>query len=433
MRPASRSLLVVLALLVTGCDEPDATSLRATPLGAEPSSPSSLTPAPSPIVNGTDVGTCGYASVGAYGYDPVNTACSLVLVAPDVILTAAHCLAATGSPTEVHFGERYDQPAKVVPVESCASHPQYDGAWADIAVCVLAEPVEDIAITPILAGCELDLMVPGTPLEVVGFGASSALYDPELPPDFPFEVGGVGFKRKTLQTLEAIFLDVGQVWMLGDPDLLNSACFGDSGGPVFVTLPEGETRVVGLGQQIHPENPNPDPCGYGIVYQLVTPHIAWLEATTGRDLTPCWSGEAWTPGPSCQGFARQPELEVGTWASGCIGGGLGGVPQPQCEAMAGEDDTSSSDTGESEGTSETESGAETSETEGTSESGSEGTSDDELGDELGTGPSESGTDAGIDWEPDGRGCDCRASGGASGPLGLLALALLGLARRREPR
>lgn len=428
-RPALLASLVLLALPACDAAEPEDTQLRALPPGAGSHAIDELAPEPSSVVNGTDVGTCGYASVGGYGYDPFSLTCTVVLVAPDVVLTAAHCLAAV-EPTEIHFGEQYDMPSKVVPVESCEAHPQYDGSWADIAVCVLAEPVEDIAVTPILAGCELDLIGPGVPLEVVGFGASSAIYDENLPPDFPYQVDGVGTKRKTTQAFDDILFDVGQLWMLGDPRMNNSSCFGDSGGPVFARLPDGATRVAGLGQQIHPENPNLDPCGYGIVYQLVTPHIQWLEATSGRDLTPCWTGEAWTPGPTCGPFARDPELEVGTWASGCLGGGIEDVATLQCASTPGDetgDETDTTSEGESSTSGESESES-SSEGESTS---SEGDSGDELADEVG---SESGP--GIDWDPDGRGCACRAEpgpGDARGSLGLLALALLALARRRRIR
>ena len=88
------ALLASIVLLTsTACDAPegDASQLRAQPQGAEPQGGDELLPPPSEIVNGTDVGTCGYASVGGYGYDAFSLACTVVLVAPDVILTAAHC------------------------------------------------------------------------------------------------------------------------------------------------------------------------------------------------------------------------------------------------------------------------------------------------------------------------------------------------------
>jgi MYXO-CTERM domain-containing protein len=437
MKSAAGSSVVVLlvAAAVSGCDAPsrDDTGGVDPGYGAPTTPRSKALPGKVSIVNGSEVGECGYPSVGSYGYDAQNIACSLVLVAPDVVVTAAHCLEAV-MPTEVHFGERHDTPAKVVPVEKCVAHPEYDGDWADIGLCVLAEPVEDIAVTPLLAGCEVDALVPGVPLEVVGFGASMAFFDPAIRPDGDWVTEGAGIKRRTSQAFDLLDLAFGQIWMLGDPELQNSSCFGDSGGPVFARLPDGSTRVVGVGQYLHPNNPDifESPCGYGIVYQLVTPHLGWLEATSERDLTPCWTGEAWLGDGACGGFAWQPEQETGTWEEGCVGGGIEDVALLQCTPNPDSgDDGDTSDDGADDSTDDGASDGST----GGDEAGSSDGAESDDGDDVGADSTSGTGDAQIDGEGESDGCACRVQQSPAAPRGwlfsLIGLGVLGLRSRRR--
>lgn len=413
--------------------------------GSAQAAPPELAPKPAGIVNGTDVGECGYAAVGSYGHTEgeERVACSLTLIAPDVVLTAAHCLDATGTPPEVRFGETFLDAPRSVPVDFCMAHPGWDGDWGDIGFCVLAEPVLDIPIIPMATGCELEDAVPGAEIEVVGFGVSSAVYDPNLPPEFPYDTEGAGIKRKTPQTLEALVMPSSQIWMLGDPQLNNSSCFGDSGGPVVLHLADGQARVLGVGQMIHPDNPNFDePCGYGIIYQAAWPHLSWLESMSGRDLTPCWTGGTWDPGPGCGGFALNPELEVGTWGEGCVGGGSISPAGPTCEADPGGTTTTTTEGGETTTTTE---GGETTTTEGgdttttgggttTSGETTTTTGDDEVGGDESAG---TGSDPGQ-WVPDSSGCGCAAgepdsSRPGRGWSGLGVLLVLGAAASRRQR
>ena len=379
-------------------------------------------PANQAIVNGMEVETCGYASAGSYG-DPAYSdamACSLVLVAPDVVLTAAHCLAAA-VPEEVRFGESFDQPERMVPVNFCLAHPEYDGFWADIAFCVLSEDVTDIPITPILSPCEQDIwLTPGAVLDLVGFGATSAEVDDDLVAE------GAGIKRTTPNVVEEIFEDIGELWLLGEQN--NSACFGDSGGPAFVPVADGQVRVAGVGQKIHPEVPNPqDPCGYGIVYQLVAPHVGWLEANSGRDLTPCTNGEQWLGGPACGGFAVTPELAVGSWPANCGAGTSGPVANPGCATDGGGDD-GNDDGNDDDGD------------DGSGPlldlpAGDDGDDDPGEADDASNDDDAPDTDpSSVNWVPERSGCFCsaRPSGSPLSPLfPLLALPLLARIRRSE--
>src|SRR5690349_24291226 len=114
--------------------------------------------------------------VGIYGGGPVQACgwpttvyvndCTGTLVHPSVVVLAAHCIYYGGQPSEVVFGEDFNQPARSVPVDSCAAHHDWteegfgDNA-ADIATCRLSAPVDDIPVVPILMGCETDALQVG--------------------------------------------------------------------------------------------------------------------------------------------------------------------------------------------------------------------------------------------------------------------------------
>ena len=87
---------------------------------------------PQAIVNGVEVGTCGYPTAVGIGWSETEVRCSAVLVAPDVILTAAHCLDGFADPETAHFGEDFANPARVVPIQSCQIHPSWDGENPDV-------------------------------------------------------------------------------------------------------------------------------------------------------------------------------------------------------------------------------------------------------------------------------------------------------------
>ena len=282
---------------------------------------------PQSIFGGVDAGTCDFPSaVAMLDRDTGQFFCTGTLIHPQVVIFAAHCMDPSISwaiPGSVMFGEDVAAPVRQVPVVSCQTHPQWDSGATifDLAACTLADPVHGVPRVPLIMGCEVDQLQPGTQLVITGFGANSALLDPE---GNPLPTGG-GIKRFTSQTLTDVVPDANELIMLG-PD--KGGCFGDSGGPAFARLSDGTWRVLGAASTLHPDALPDDQgeiCGLGTVYEIFWTQMAWLEGFAGLDLTPCHDAAGtWAPTAACGGFPTDLSDPDATWGDGCSTAALSG-------------------------------------------------------------------------------------------------------------
>jgi hypothetical protein len=368
-------------------------------------------PPPSTVVGGTDCTTCEFPTsvfIGSGG----GFNCTASLVHPRVIVTANHCL---GGLSMAGFGESAYDPAYTVGIDYCDGHD-----WFDLAYCVLSEDAPEVAIVPVIMGCEAEELVSGKEVFIAGFGQS----------DEQSGSGG-GTKRWTTNTIDYVDYDYGSIYFNGSG---TGSCYGDSGGPAYFQLSDGTWRVIAAVQGPHPEAP-PLGCGHGGTYTLIHSEMDWIESGSGYDITPCFDADGtWNPGEGCTGFPTELRGFAGAWGQLCEGALMSGASE-MCGQGIGDPDPPGSETGsgsESGGTPPGDDGSpppsdggDGSTSTPSGESSDEGDADDDDPDQNGSGPQSL---------PPGYG---RTSGIAAcrvgAPSNLLLLLLLLMVRRSAPR
>lgn len=160
--------------------------------------------------------------------------CSGTLIAPRIVLTAAHCVTDAAFPDqlEVLFGSSVSAPeAWILRVSHAELHPTYRqrGVGLDLALLVLEDAVDPGSVPPLSLDLQQRISVTaGAVVTVVGFGQADALN--AVP----------GHKRSGTARVAAV---QDQSFRIVKAPALT--CHGDSGGPALMEA-EGQERVVGI-------------------------------------------------------------------------------------------------------------------------------------------------------------------------------------------
>ncbi|GGH13880.1 hypothetical protein GCM10007036_12780 [Alsobacter metallidurans] len=190
--------------------------------------------------------------------------CSAAVVAPDVVLTAAHCVA--GKEIRVMIRDAANAPVLLAPL-GVAVHPQYDkgGAQArrrsiDLALVRLPAPLPS-GFLPATLG-ENGRPAAGESWTVAGYGLGEE-GDPRT---------GGQFRAAALPVIEPYGPSTILVWLRSSTPG-RGACTGDSGGPIFA--PDGSLGAI----TAWAEGAGKARCGALTQGVLVAPQRAWIGKT----------------------------------------------------------------------------------------------------------------------------------------------------------
>jgi uncharacterized protein (TIGR03382 family) len=281
------------------------------------------------VVGGEEVSECQWPTSLDLG------GCTATLVHPKVITYAAHCNSSWGS---VMFGEKRGQ-GKKVSIQSCKTNPKFTGNnfedGVDFAYCVLAEEVTDVPITPIAQGCELAAVKPGAEVWIVGFGNTQG----------GNQGVGQGTKREVQIEINQLTND-GRINVGGGGQ---GGCHGDSGGPLYIQLPEEVDPQRGwrvIGATSYGDLGCPGETWYS--YLPDEDGVPWIEQSSGIDITPCHDSKTgtWEGGPDCKDFASDPSATGRSWDNSCSQELVG---NSNCGAVGDDDDDDTSTGDDSSG------------------------------------------------------------------------------------
>jgi hypothetical protein len=212
--------------------------------------------APAPLLAVEDV-----VAVGA----PNGWFCTGILVAPDMVLTAAHCAVSRF----VLFGARVDHPKAIIPVGGRINHP--DGA--DLALLVLDAPVATPA-----RQWHLSAEAPVGRLRAVGYGLTGRAAEGRagIKHEIPLMAQGWSCEGSAAA---AAGCEPGWEMVIYSPDG-SDTCDGDSGGPLLAARGD-DWELVGIVSRAVANAGRA--CGDGGIYVRVDTAATWLQTEIRRN------------------------------------------------------------------------------------------------------------------------------------------------------
>jgi MYXO-CTERM domain-containing protein len=266
----NRALLLIPALALAACVDDPA-------LGTEGAY----------VIGGAPTAEGEFPGVGGLMYDfggDVQLGCTGTLIAPDAVLTAAHCIDAdlTGGivPGFTLALDTVTATPTFVPGRAIFAHESFDieggaveglGTFFDVGIVLLQEPITSVAPVRMPRPDQAAELIAGLELEIAGYGRT----DPQT------DEFGVMYDATT----ELISMNPSEIQVgMGAPQPQN--CNGDSGGPAMADLGDGR-RIVGI---VSRSFSGPE-CTMGGIDTRVDAYLTWIHSKVPSGI-PCGSGLA---------------------------------------------------------------------------------------------------------------------------------------------
>jgi secreted trypsin-like serine protease len=202
--------------------------------------------------------------------------CTATLIAPDIAVTAAHCIPLPYPGVGLEFSldlDGRDGFDDKIPVLFAHAHPDYRAQRtdtleltnaADLGVLILATPITSVVPEQIDGEPDVAELRSGMQLELVGYGVTkSTSNDPS------------GLKQQAMVTI-----DRAEQFELNTTIQGPQPCYGDSGAPLF-TVGTGPRRLIGVVSRAYGAITT---CDSGAIVTRLVPYSDWIaRAAADRD------------------------------------------------------------------------------------------------------------------------------------------------------
>lgn len=242
------------------------------------------------VTGGTEVPQGQWNDTVGIVFNGRYVGCTGTLIAPDVVVTAEHCISNQVSGVVIGTTNWLGDEGEFLDVVDIAVSRE-----ADIAVLKL-ERDSEFEPRPVGYGCVVDdFLEDGAPVAVVGFGATDSWGRQNT--SQLMEGYTVVTDHDCSATARGCQSNISPGGEIGAGQDGVDACFGDSGGPLYLLTDRGDFLVGVTSRAFNDVNP---PCGLGGIWVRPDAFIDWIEDEMGVEL----------PEPTCTEFPAAADANM---------------------------------------------------------------------------------------------------------------------------